>query len=161
VAQLPSLEGMQAQTSRLLRREGMAFVLPSASPLPGPAANSHRPPPPRIGGRGKKKQTIWDRASNSTSRSGGPADRGGAPTSLAPTPVAPNPKESPALPSHGVRTERRMESHGVDPSYPMGKQGPALLARFLFERYPYGPLALLLWVGPMTQRVDLTRSHFD
>jgi hypothetical protein len=75
--------------------------------------------------------------------------------------VAPNPKESPALPSHGVRTERRTESHGVDPSYPMGKQGPALLARFLFERYPYGPLALLLWVGPMTQRVDPTRCHFE
>jgi hypothetical protein len=52
-------------------------------------------------------------------------------------------------------------SHGVDPSHPMGQQGPALLARLLFERYLYGPLALLLWVRPMTQWVDLTRSHFE
>jgi hypothetical protein len=49
----------------------------------------------------------------------------------------------------------------VDPCYPMGQQGPALLACFYFEADLNGPMAILPWVGSTTQWVDPAHSHLE
>jgi hypothetical protein len=43
----------------------------------------------------------------------------------------------------------------------MGHLMPAPMTQILFKADPHGPLALIFWIGYVTQRVDPAHSHPD